>query len=85
MVRSLICAVVCLFLFTSAKADTFTLTSGFAQTGLDLFDIFATGAARSWLVATDALSPLSTQILTTHPVRTAKWKTPFCHISSQGR
>ena len=43
MVRSLICAVVCLFLFTSAKADTFTLTSGFAQTGLDLFDIFATG------------------------------------------
>ena len=28
MLRALLCAVVCTFVFSSAKADTFTLTSG---------------------------------------------------------
>jgi len=43
MVRALICAVVCLFVFSSAKADTFTLTSGTFATGFDLFSINASG------------------------------------------
>ena len=43
MFRTLLCAVVCLFLFSSAKADTFTLTSGGASTGFDHFAINASG------------------------------------------
>ena len=37
MLRILLCAVVCLFIFSSAQADTFTLTSGGAATGFDHF------------------------------------------------
>lgn len=43
MLRVLLCAVVCLFVFSSAKADTFTLTSGGASTGFDHFSINASG------------------------------------------
>jgi hypothetical protein len=43
MLRPLLCVVVCLFAFSSAKADTFTLTSGGAGTGFDTFNLFATG------------------------------------------
>jgi hypothetical protein len=43
MLRALLCAVVCLFVFSSAKADTFTLTSGALATGFDLFNINASG------------------------------------------
>jgi hypothetical protein len=44
MLRALGCAVVCLFVFSSARADTFTLTSGSAATGFDLFSLNASGA-----------------------------------------
>lgn len=43
MFRTLLCAVVCLFVFTSARADTFTLTSGAAVTGFDTFSLIASG------------------------------------------
>jgi len=43
MLRALLCLVVCRFVFSSAKADTFTLTSGTASTGFDLFAINASG------------------------------------------
>lgn len=43
MIRPLICAVAFLFLCSSAKADTFTLTSGSANTGFAQFSLFATG------------------------------------------
>ena len=43
MLRALLCAVVCLFVFSSAKADTFTLTNGALVTGFDLFSINASG------------------------------------------
>jgi hypothetical protein len=43
MSRLLLCAFVCLFLFTAAKADTFTLTSGSASTGFDHFALNASG------------------------------------------
>jgi len=43
MLRVLLCAVVCLFVFSSAKADTFTLTSGSAATGFDSFSLNASG------------------------------------------
>jgi len=43
MFRPLLCVVVCLFLYSPAKADTFTFTSGFAATGFDLFSITADG------------------------------------------
>jgi hypothetical protein len=43
MFRPLLCAVVCLFLFTSAKADTFTLTGGLAYTSFDQFGLQASG------------------------------------------
>ena len=43
MKRTIMCAVVCLFVFGSAKADTFTLTTGGAATGFDQFSLFASG------------------------------------------
>ena len=43
MFRTLLCAVVFLFLFTSAKADTFTLTGGTAYTSFDQFGLQASG------------------------------------------
>lgn len=43
MSRLLLCAIVCLFVFSSAKADTFTFTSGSAATGFDLFSLQASG------------------------------------------
>jgi len=43
MLRPLLCVVVCLFVFTAAKADTFTLTSGGVGTGFDFANLFATG------------------------------------------
>lgn len=43
MFRPFFCVVVCLFIFTSAKADTFTLTSGAAATGFDTFSLMASG------------------------------------------
>jgi hypothetical protein len=43
MIRPLICAVVFLFLCSSAKADTFTLTEGSANTGFAQFFLFASG------------------------------------------
>jgi PEP-CTERM motif len=43
MFRLLLCAVVCLFVFSSAKADTFTLTSGSAVTSFDIFSLQASG------------------------------------------
>lgn len=43
MFRTLLCAVVCLFFFTSAKADTFTLTGGLAYTSFDQFGLQASG------------------------------------------
>ena len=43
MQRAVLCAVVCLFVFTSAKADTFTLTSGFAVTSFGTFSLMASG------------------------------------------
>jgi hypothetical protein len=43
MLRILLCAAVCLFVFTSAKADTFTLTSGAAFTGFNSISLNASG------------------------------------------
>ena len=43
MYRPLLCALLCLFLYSSAKGDTFTLTSGALNTGFDLFSINASG------------------------------------------
>ena len=43
MFRSLLGVVVCLFVFSSAKADTFTLTSGAMVTSFDIFNINASG------------------------------------------
>ena len=43
MFRPLFCVVVCLFVYSSAKADTFTLTSGTAATGFDTFSLNASG------------------------------------------
>lgn len=43
MFRPLLCVVVCLFLYSAAKADTFTLTAGTATTGFDTFNLLATG------------------------------------------
>ena len=44
MIRPLICAVAFLFLCSSAKAVTFTLTSGSATTGFALFSLSASGS-----------------------------------------
>jgi hypothetical protein len=43
MLRPLLCAVICLIVFSSAKADTFTLTSGAASTGFDHIGLTASG------------------------------------------
>lgn len=43
MFRPVLCAVLCLFLYGSAKADTFTLTSGTATTSFGIFNLFASG------------------------------------------
>jgi hypothetical protein len=43
MIRPLLCAVLCLFLYGSAKADTFTLTTGTAATGFAQFHLSASG------------------------------------------
>ena len=43
MLRVLLCAVVCLFVFSSAKADTFTFTSGGAATGFGSISLNASG------------------------------------------
>lgn len=43
MFRPLLCVAVCLFVFSTVKADTFTLTSGSAATGFDLFSLNASG------------------------------------------
>ncbi len=43
MVRSLLCAVICLVVFSSAKADTFTFTSGSASTGFGHIGLNASG------------------------------------------
>lgn len=43
MLRPVLCALLCLFLYSSAKADTFTLTSGGASTGFDHIGITASG------------------------------------------
>jgi PEP-CTERM motif len=43
MYRLLLCSLLCLFLYSSAKADTFTLTSGQMFTGFDFFNINASG------------------------------------------
>jgi len=43
MLRVLFSAVVCLFVFRSANADTFTLTSGGAATGFGSISLNASG------------------------------------------
>lgn len=43
MYRLLLCSLLCLFLYSSAKADTFTLTSGRIFTGFDFFNISVSG------------------------------------------
>ena len=43
MLRPVLCALLCLFLYGSAKADTFTLTSGTASTGFGHIGITASG------------------------------------------
>ena len=43
MYRPILCAVVCLFLYSSAKADTFTLTGGSAITGFANFGLSVSG------------------------------------------
>jgi PEP-CTERM motif len=43
MIRALACAVLCLLLYTSAKADTFTLLSGSANTGFAEFSLSGSG------------------------------------------
>ena len=43
MLRVLLCAIVCLFVFSSAKADTFTFTSGAASTGFGSITLNASG------------------------------------------
>ena len=43
MYRALLCVVICLFLYGSAKADTITLTGGFAVTSNGIFQINAFG------------------------------------------
>ncbi len=43
MYRLLLCSLLCLFLYSSAKADTFTLTSGGIGTGFDFFNINVSG------------------------------------------
>lgn len=43
MYRLLLCAAVCLFVFSSAKADTFTLTSGSLGTSFGIFNLNASG------------------------------------------
>ena len=43
MSRLIICAVLCLFIYTSAKADPFTLTSGSIAVGLNEVSIGASG------------------------------------------
>ena len=43
MYRPILCAVVCLFLYSSAKADTFTLTGGSATTGFARFNLDVSG------------------------------------------
>jgi hypothetical protein len=43
MYRPILCAVVCLLLYSSAKADTFTLTSGTATTGFAQFNLSVSG------------------------------------------
>jgi hypothetical protein len=44
MPRLLICAFLCLLFYTSAKADTFTLTSGSLSVGLNEVSLVASGA-----------------------------------------
>jgi hypothetical protein len=43
MFRPLLCAVICVVAFSSARADTFTFTSGSASTGFDHIGINASG------------------------------------------
>jgi hypothetical protein len=43
MLRALGCVIVCLFIGVSAKADTFTFTSGSATTAFDIFNLIASG------------------------------------------
>jgi hypothetical protein len=43
MYRPILCAVVCLFLYSSAKADTFTITAGTATTGFAQFSLSVSG------------------------------------------
>ena len=43
MYRPILCAVVCLFLYSSAKADTFTITDGVATTKFAQFNLSVSG------------------------------------------
>lgn len=48
MYRALLCVVICLFLYSSAKADPITLTGGFAVTSNGIFQINAFGQNFLW-------------------------------------
>lgn len=48
MYRALLCVVACLFLFSPAKADTITLTGGFAITSNGIYQINAFGQNFLW-------------------------------------
>lgn len=48
MYRALLCVAICLFLFSSAKADPITLTGGFAITSDGIFQVNAFGQNFLW-------------------------------------
>jgi len=48
MYRALLCVVICLFVYSSAKADPITLTGGFAVTSDGIFQVNASGQNFLW-------------------------------------
>jgi hypothetical protein len=48
MYRALVCVALCLFLYSSAKADPITLTGGFALTSDGIFQVHAVGPNFFW-------------------------------------
>lgn len=67
MHRALLCVVICLFLYSSAKADTITLTGGFAITSNGIYQINAFGPNFLWQGAAGNVGDLTFATCTPSP------------------